>query len=68
MPFSSGKKVMFPIPTISMEDVNFLKSFVENGEFKPVIDRWYTPDQIPKAYKYVQSGQKTGNVVLKIAD
>jgi NADPH:quinone reductase-like Zn-dependent oxidoreductase len=66
--FSSGKKVMFPIPTISREDVNFLKSLVENGEFKPVIDRWYTLDQITEAYKYVESGQKTGNVVLKIAD
>lgn len=65
-PLTGGKKVLFPIPTISKEDVNFLKELAEKGAFKPVIDRHYTMDQIVEAYKYVQSGQKTGNVILKI--
>lgn len=65
-PLGGGKKVLFPIPTISKEDVIFLKELAENGKFKPVIDRHYTLDQIVEAYKYVQSGQKTGNVILKI--
>jgi len=63
-----GKKVLFPIPSISKDDILFLKALVEKGEFKPVIDRYYQLDQITEAYKYVESGQKTGNVVLKIAD
>lgn len=65
-PLGGGKKVLFPIPTISKEDVIFLKELAEKGKFKPVIDRHYTLDQIVEAYKYVQSGQKTGNVILKI--
>lgn len=65
-PFWGGKKLLFPIPSISKEDVLFLKDLAEKGDFKPVIDRHYSLDQIIEAYHYVESGQKTGNVVLKI--
>ena len=64
--FGRGKKVLFPIPTIKKEDVVFLKDLVELGAFKPVIDRRYKLEQIVEAYKYVESGQKTGNVIIKI--
>ncbi len=67
-PLTRGKKVLFPIPTINQADVIFLKELAEKGEFKPVIDRIYPLDQIVEAYKYVESAQKTGNVVLKIAN
>lgn len=67
-PIAGGKKVLFPIPTITNQDTDFLKELVENGEYKPVIDRSYAMDQIVEAYKYVESGQKTGNVILKIVD
>ena len=64
----NGKKVLFPIPTITQEDVLFLRDLFETGAFKPVIDRHYTLDEIVDAYRYVETGQKTGNVVLKIAE
>lgn len=67
-PIFSGKKVLFPIPTITKEDVILLKRLVENGEFRPVIDRHYKLEQIVEAYKYVETGQKIGNVVIKIAE
>lgn len=57
---------MFPIPSITKQDIIFLKELVEKGEFKPVIDRFYMLGQIVDAYRYVESGQKTGNVILKI--
>jgi len=63
-PLTGGKKVLFPMPLINKEIVIFLKELVENGEFKPVIDRQYTLDQIVEAYKYVETGAKTGNVVI----
>ncbi len=66
-PIFGGKKVLFPIPAITKEDVIFLKELVEKGAFKPVIDRYFELGEIVEAYKYVESGQKTGNVVLKIA-
>jgi NADPH:quinone reductase-like Zn-dependent oxidoreductase len=67
-PIFGGKKVLFPIPTINKEDVVFLKSLVEKGEFKPLIDREYTLEQIVEAYKYVETGQKVGNVVIRVIE
>ncbi|HMT30147.1 MAG TPA: NAD(P)-dependent alcohol dehydrogenase [Bacteroidia bacterium] len=65
-PLLGGKKVLFPIPTTRKEDILFLKDLVASGKFKPVIDRSYTLEQIVDAYRYVESGQKTGNVIVKI--
>lgn len=65
-PILGGKKVLFPIPTINKQDVIYLKSLVKKGTFKPVIDRHYKLEQILEAYKYVESGQKTGNVIINI--
>lgn len=67
-PILGGKKVLFPIPTITKEDVVFLKTLIEKKQFKPVIDRYYKLEEIVEAYKYVESGQKTGNVVIKIME
>jgi len=67
-PLSGGRKVLFPLPTISKKDVIFLKELVENGNFKPVIDRKYRFDQLVEAYHYVETRQKTGNVVITIAE
>lgn len=65
-PLFGGKRVLFPLPTISKSDVEFLKQLVKKGEFKPVIDRHYTLDQIVEAYLYVESQQKTGNVIIVV--
>ena len=61
-----GKKLLFPLPSITKTDVIFLKELVQKGEYKPVIDRRYNLNQIVEAYKYIETGQKTGNVILKI--
>ena len=65
-PLFSHKKLLFPLPSISKDDVIFLKNLVETGQYKPVIDRYYPLEQIVEAYKYVETGQKTGNVVITI--
>lgn len=65
-PLLGGKRVLFPVPVIDKEEVIFFKGLVEKGEYRPVIDRQYTMDQIVEAYCYVESGQKTGNVVLTL--
>lgn len=64
--FSGGKRVLFPIPTSSKEEVEFLKNLAEQDYFKPVIDRYYTLEAIQEAYRYVETGQKTGNVIIKV--
>jgi len=65
-PLHGGRKVLFPIPTHDQEMVRYFKALIESGEFKPVIDRTYPLDQIVQAYRYVETGQKTGNVVISI--
>ncbi|MDP1817449.1 MAG: NAD(P)-dependent alcohol dehydrogenase [Leadbetterella sp.] len=67
-PLWGGKKLLFPMPSITKQDVIFFKELVQKGEYKSVIDRIYKLDQIVEAYKYVESGQKTGNVVIKIVE
>lgn len=66
-PLTGGKRVLFPLPTINKSDVEFLKQLVENGEFKPVLDKHYSLDQIVEAHRYVESQQKTGNVIIVVS-
>jgi NADPH:quinone reductase-like Zn-dependent oxidoreductase len=61
-----GKKVIFPIPKIDKAAVLFFKKLIEEGHYKAVIDKVYPFEQIVEAYKYVQTGEKTGNVVIRM--
>ena len=65
-PLHGGKKVLFPIPKHDQMMVQYFKELIESGEFRPVIDRTYPLDQIVEAYRYVETGQKTGNVVISL--
>jgi NADPH:quinone reductase-like Zn-dependent oxidoreductase len=65
-PVFKGKKVLFPLPSVTKEDVVFLKKLVESGKFKPLIDRSYHFNSIVDAYRYVETRQKVGNVVITL--
>ncbi len=64
---SQGKKVLFQIPPRqTKEDVLFLKELIETGRYRPVIDRRYRLEDVIEAARYVETEQKTGNVVLTV--
>jgi NADPH:quinone reductase-like Zn-dependent oxidoreductase len=61
-----GKKVLFRVPRDDQEMVRYFKELLESGAFRPLIDRRYRLDQIVEAYRYVETGQKIGNVVISV--
>ena len=65
--FFGDKKMLFPIPRHSKKEVIFFKELIEGGHYKPVIDRSYPLEQIREAYHYVETGEKTGSVVITVA-
>jgi NADPH:quinone reductase-like Zn-dependent oxidoreductase len=65
-PMIGNKKAVSPFPTDIRGSILLIKDLVEQGKFKTVIDRKYPLEQIIEAYKYVETGQKTGNVVITV--
>jgi NADPH:quinone reductase-like Zn-dependent oxidoreductase len=62
----SSKKVIFPIPFNKSKTIPYITARLEQGQFKPVIDREYSLADISKAYAYVMTEEKTGNVIVNI--
>ena len=60
-------KAKLGIGTYRKKDLLLLKDLIEAGKYRPVIDRTYPLDEIVEASRYVESRQKTGNVVLTVA-
>ena len=60
------KRVTLPIPKYTQENVVFVKELIEAGKFRAVIDRSYPLEDVVEATKYVETGQKSGNVVLTV--
>jgi NADPH:quinone reductase-like Zn-dependent oxidoreductase len=62
-----SRKVRLGVTRYSKEDVQLLQQLLEAGEYRAVIDRRYPLEDVVEAARYVETGQKTGNVVLVVA-
>ena len=61
-----GKRVLFNAPGDIKGTLNFIRELVEQGKFKPLIDRIYPFEKIAEAFTYVGTKQKVGNVIVKM--
>ena len=66
--FAGSKRAKLGIGRYRKVDLVLVKELVDEGKYRPVIDRTYGLDEVVEATRYVESGQKTGNVVLRVRE
>ena len=64
--FVGSRRAKLGIGSYRKEDLQLVKELVDQGAYRPVIDRTYALDDVVEANRYVESGRKTGNVVLTV--
>jgi len=62
-----GRRVVFPFPMVTPEVLEHLRSRLASGAFTPLLDPTTFPlEEIVEAYRYVETGQKLGNVIVSV--
>jgi NADPH:quinone reductase-like Zn-dependent oxidoreductase len=65
-PRALGGRAMFPIPSDLVGCLEVSRGLLESGDYRPVLDREFSFDDIIDAYQYVVKGEKLGNVIVNM--
>jgi NADPH:quinone reductase-like Zn-dependent oxidoreductase len=66
--FAGSRRAKLGIGRYRKDDLRLVKELVDAGKYRPVIDRSYPLDEVVEATRYVETRQKTGNVVLRVGE
>lgn len=66
MTLTGRQRIYAGAAPVRTEDLEFLVELAEAGEFRPVIDRIYSFEEMAEAHRYVDQGHKKGNVVVTV--
>jgi len=66
-PFVSQRLAMF-LAKSSKDDLAVLRDLIEAGKVTPVIDRYFSLSEVPRAIRYLEEGHARGKVVITIKE
>lgn len=60
-----SKKIIALAAKLNQQDLAFLAQLAAEGTIKPVIDRYYTLENVPEAMRYAGEGHASGKVIVQ---